>query len=450
MQLPDQPFRVLQALLEHPGELVSREDLISRLWADGTHVDYERGLNAAVARLRQILADSIDDPKYIETIPKRGYRFIGYDKAPNPGDDVVAEEVKSPPPPAPAEPHPTEAPARLRRFVVWAVTAAAAALVIGGSTRMGRDVSGVRNEPQIALPLTSDVGYERNGSLSPDGRQVAYDWTREPGDTRIFVRLVKGGDPVRLTSAERPEYNPVWSPDGTKVAFLRAEEPVRLAVYVSPGPGGLERKLTEFRMCAPIDVSASIYSGLLSWAPDGKYLVTTGCEDQGNSGLLLVAADTGEARWLLAPPKQSNAGAMQASFSPDGGMLAFALRVSTVTSDLYVASFTRRRLTLGQPRRITWLERSVAGITWLPDGRSLVFSAGSSVIQHLFQVGVQPGSTPVPLHWAGSEAIQPSISPSAALLYTHRTTDRNIWRQEIPSAGERIASACATDRLHGG
>ena len=74
--LNEQPFQVLLALLERPGELVSREELVQRLWPDGTFVDYERGLNKAVNKLREALRDSADSPRFVETIPRRGYRFI--------------------------------------------------------------------------------------------------------------------------------------------------------------------------------------------------------------------------------------------------------------------------------------------------------------------------------------------------------------------------------------
>src|SRR4051794_18858356 len=78
VRLQDQPFQVLVALLERPGEVVSREELIRRLWPDGTVVDYDRGLNAAVNRLRQAVSDSADVPRYIETVVRRGYLFIGH------------------------------------------------------------------------------------------------------------------------------------------------------------------------------------------------------------------------------------------------------------------------------------------------------------------------------------------------------------------------------------
>src|SRR5689334_11474992 len=77
LRLQEQPFQVLAALLSSPGEVVTREDLIHRLWPDGTVVDFDRGLNAAVTRLRQALSDSAESPRYVETVARRGYRFIG-------------------------------------------------------------------------------------------------------------------------------------------------------------------------------------------------------------------------------------------------------------------------------------------------------------------------------------------------------------------------------------
>src|SRR5262245_43990619 len=89
--LPDQPFQVLMALLEQPGEIVTREELRRRLWNEDTFVDFEHGLNAAVKKLRQVLGDSVKVPRFIETMPRRGYRFVGcVDNAPeaNQTDDL--------------------------------------------------------------------------------------------------------------------------------------------------------------------------------------------------------------------------------------------------------------------------------------------------------------------------------------------------------------------------
>src|SRR5215472_18852692 len=76
-KLARQPIQVLQALLEHPQEVVTREELRERLWPDNTFVDYELGLKKAINRLRDVLGDSAENPRFIETIPRRGYRFIG-------------------------------------------------------------------------------------------------------------------------------------------------------------------------------------------------------------------------------------------------------------------------------------------------------------------------------------------------------------------------------------
>jgi DNA-binding winged helix-turn-helix (wHTH) protein/tetratricopeptide (TPR) repeat protein len=76
LKLQDQPFQVLALLLEHPGELVTREDLRQKLWSADTFVDFDTGLNSAIKKLRDALSDSAEEPRYIETLPRRGYRFI--------------------------------------------------------------------------------------------------------------------------------------------------------------------------------------------------------------------------------------------------------------------------------------------------------------------------------------------------------------------------------------
>src|ERR1700739_15084 len=82
-KLAGQPFQVLQALLERPQEIVTREELRQRPWPDNTFVDYELALKKAVNRLREVLGDSADSPHFIETIPRRGYRFIGASASPS-------------------------------------------------------------------------------------------------------------------------------------------------------------------------------------------------------------------------------------------------------------------------------------------------------------------------------------------------------------------------------
>ena len=76
LSLPEQPLQLLTALLERPGDLLTRDELQQRLWRGDVFVDFEHGLNAAVKRLREALGDSADSPTFVETVPRRGYRFI--------------------------------------------------------------------------------------------------------------------------------------------------------------------------------------------------------------------------------------------------------------------------------------------------------------------------------------------------------------------------------------
>ena len=77
LKLQGQPIQILEILIEKPGQLVTREEIRQRLWTSDTFVDFDHSLNTAVKKLRQTLGDEADTPSYIETLPKRGYRFIG-------------------------------------------------------------------------------------------------------------------------------------------------------------------------------------------------------------------------------------------------------------------------------------------------------------------------------------------------------------------------------------
>ena len=91
LKLQDQPFQVLAILLEHAGEVVTRDELRQKLWPADTFVDFDTGLNSAIKKLRDVLSDSADEPRYIETLHRRGYRFI------------APVENGAPPKPAPVE-----------------------------------------------------------------------------------------------------------------------------------------------------------------------------------------------------------------------------------------------------------------------------------------------------------------------------------------------------------
>jgi DNA-binding winged helix-turn-helix (wHTH) protein len=105
IKLNAQPFQVLLMLLEHPGEVLTREEISRALWSDGTFVDYDHGVNSAVNRIREALGDAANSPRFVETLARRGYRFVA------PVESIADEADLRPLPSAPSEP-----PQRSREF----------------------------------------------------------------------------------------------------------------------------------------------------------------------------------------------------------------------------------------------------------------------------------------------------------------------------------------------
>src|SRR5262245_47953992 len=121
VSLQEQPFQVLTLLLERPGEVVTREEVRQKLWPQDTFVDYDAGLNTAIRKLREALGDSADNPRFVETLPRRGYRFIA----------AVDAEVQAI---APAVPEPR----RLRLITVAGIAAMVALVILVGLNLRGR------------------------------------------------------------------------------------------------------------------------------------------------------------------------------------------------------------------------------------------------------------------------------------------------------------------------
>src|SRR5687768_6807381 len=145
VSLQDKPSQILALLVQHPGELVTREELRSRLWPADTFVDFEHGLNTAVKKLRQALDDSADEPRYVETLPRRGYRFLA---------PVEVERDPVEPPPVPTPDLVRESPiarGRLPRSR-WRVHAAWLAAVIGVAVLAPRLGTGDREAVHPANP----------------------------------------------------------------------------------------------------------------------------------------------------------------------------------------------------------------------------------------------------------------------------------------------------------
>src|SRR6202453_572542 len=98
VKLNTQPFQMLMLLLDRPGELLTREDIARELWPEGTFVDFEHGVNSAVTRIREALGDTAGNPRFVETLARRGYRFVA------PVEQIIRNEDVSAPEPEPEPP----------------------------------------------------------------------------------------------------------------------------------------------------------------------------------------------------------------------------------------------------------------------------------------------------------------------------------------------------------
>src|SRR5262252_2522421 len=159
LQLRDQPLRLLLAMLEQPGELVARETLVRRLWPDGTFVDFDRGLNKAVLHLREALGDSAENPQFIETLPRKGYRFIA---------SLTPDLQEAPSAPVPD----TEAQARFPFWLAGLIIVAVLAVAIAGNLAGIRNWISSRLHPNSQISALAVIPLE-NLSGDPDQEYFA-------------------------------------------------------------------------------------------------------------------------------------------------------------------------------------------------------------------------------------------------------------------------------------
>ena len=449
VSLQDQPLKVLECLLERPGELVTREALRQRLWPGDTFVDFEQGVNAAVKRLRETLADSAESPRFVETLPRRGYRFIApveRDSRIPPGPapsapDQPASLVGKQAPPAIVETPPTGA----RRWRHGLIAAGAIALVLTTiAVWLGRASPETSVAPLRVDSLTTLTGSESWPTFSPDGRQVAFAWEGEQQDNfDIYVTLVGSSEVRRLTSHAAVDSAPQWSPDGKWIAYVRSESPTSHRILVMSSLGGSERTLSEF----PLRPTAT-------WSPDGRYVVAGGASEAGgadqNNGIYLVPVDIGEPRPITRAVAPANDG--WPAFSPDGRRLAYATcqgQDLTYRDNCYiqVLDLDSTFAPLGSPRRVTpepfW---TIQGLAWTRDGTSIVFGARQNTFFNLWRVAADGTHQPVRIEVAGMDAAFPATTASAdRLAFSKSIDDWDIFRFDVGDIARPVARSSVLD-----
>ncbi len=397
LRLTGQPLRILEVLLEHPNQVVSREELQQRLWKGTTFVDFEHGLNAAINKLRQTLGDSADQPRYIETLPGRGYRFIGalsYSSS-RPVLEMVAA-VSS-------DPAGDEAPAAIgaappvkRRFSafspVWRASALAglALLVVTGLLVLWRFARSHPLAPnsnaqavrfRVAIPEGMKLSASQTFSLSPDGRTLVYlAKSADGGPFLLWAQSLDSLEPRVLTNPNTGSDAPVfWSPDSKFAAFYSEEKLKKIdfsgnpAQVIGPVPGivlggswnregtiifGTETSgilRVEAKGGVPVAVTTRDRARgervhvFPSFLPDGRhFLYSRQSSVVENTGVFIGSLDT-------KPEQQSLTRLIATPFAPqfvasqDGNGVVLFQRETT----LWAQEFDANRLQLmGEPRRV--------------------------------------------------------------------------------------------------
>ena len=382
VRLTGQPFQILTILLERPGELVTREDLQKRLWPGDTFVDFDSGLNAAVNRVREALGDSAENPRFVETLPRRGYRFIGQVEGPPRADSTHSQPA-------------VDGQQNGNAGRGWKIGIAAGSVILLAAfgllfpTLARRFLRQPRPQLLEAVPLTTLPGQEISPSFSPDGSQVAFGWNGENHGAGfdLYVKVIGTDKPLRLTNHPAPWLGVAWSPDGRSIAVNRLATEDR-GIFLVPALGGPERKLAStnnFALWAP--------NAALSWSPDGKQLAfADGSPSAGYSTqIFLLSLDTLERKrmetgcdWTFRP-----------GFSPLGDSLVYICLRDDGDYSLNLLDLRE-----GKNKRLFAGLLRIRDPTWTRDGTRIIFSYGSGATPFVGAGGnlwqIPPGRTESP------------------------------------------------------
>jgi Tol biopolymer transport system component/DNA-binding winged helix-turn-helix (wHTH) protein len=450
LKIQPQPFRVLSLLVEHAGDVVSREEIQHALWNGDTFVDYDRSINFCVNQIRVALSDDAERPRYVETLPRRGYRFIAAvnceapsapasplpaaHSASGPLLNIPDSESRKPsdprlpqrPPELPVASDSTVSkPSRVETKPRWRRWAAATAVLLAGLTAFFFYVHS-RAAPQNmgveVVPLTGMAEEENEAAFSPDGNHIAFKLAEPADRAGIYIMVISGERPLRLTTGPN-DCCPVWSPDGRAVAFSRIEQG-GYTIYTVPALGGTPKVLysgrSEFAGHAGVEPS-------FSWSPNGTQLAVTAISPQsGRPAITLISLGDGSSRPITSPPLDHSD--WYPSFSPDGKSVAF-LRSSGpgFDDDLYTVPVTG-----GQDKRLTFDNRQLGGeFAWTPDSRDILFGSGRAGAWTIWRIAAA-GGKPQRVEGVGISARGPTVALSGQrLAYTSYSSRASLARVNL-------------------
>ena len=383
IRLQDQPFQVLSLLITHAGDIVTRDDVRVSVWPGDTFVDFDHALNTAVKKIRAALGDDADNPRFVETVPRRGYRFIAH---------VETNGI-----PSSSEPLARSAFAQsyLHRTLLLVGAAAAVLAVLGLAWRaVPRNRSAASTAPDFQR-LTFDLAELGEARFTPDGATVVYSAGSAPHRNDLYT--LRLGAPGAQSAGIANAMLQAVSAEG-ELAILRGslnasnaleyEKPAETLARVSLG-GGAPRDLLP-------DVEAA------DWSPDGQLAVVR--RAKGRSRLefpvgKVLYENTG---WIASP-----------RFSPRGDMIAFLDHPVTPDDRGNVAVVDLK----GRKRILSGFWESERGLAWSPNAVEVWFAATRSGVSRALYAVTLGGQERRVLSVAGGLTLQ-DISRDGGVLLT--------------------------------
>jgi len=387
LKIHPQPLRILVLLAEKPGQVVTREEIQGCLWGDNTFVDFERGINFCVNQIRAALGDNADKPKYIETLPRRGYRFIASVAPHRPGERSIAGEQSAPSGRVYEWPQDREAiGSGARKVDAWGATGrgiwnslrawqrvAVTVLVVGvaagpvgyafhrwSSRARGPNFEGFR------LTQLTYRGKAEDVAISPDGSYVVYS-QRDRSGVGLWARHLASGSEVQILPSEEVDFRGLtFSPDGNSVYFVRSRKEIGSYkdLYVMPVLGGRTRLLAK-------DVDSPV-----SFSPDGRHFVyTSGNPLQDANEVHIAHLDGTENRVLATISGASPNFQTGSAWSPDGLSIAVSMMLRGNRSGFVLDSVS---LVDGKVREILWRAQLIGRPFWLPQGNTALIELDDS------------------------------------------------------------------------
>jgi eukaryotic-like serine/threonine-protein kinase len=395
VRIQEQPFQVLAALLERPGEVVTREEFQERLWPGESFGDFDQGLNTAINKVREALEDSASEPRFVETLPRRGYRF------------TFPVEGK---------------PGRRRRNRLVLVAAAAVLLgaVAGGVTvwsmRPGKSPEMPLRKFTIRPPVPIVAqAWNRALVISPDGLHIAFVTGGDQG--KLWIQDLDQRE-ARQISGSEGAMEPFWSPDSKWVGFFDRERLMKTRVMGGP----------PVRVCElPVRIS---YGG--SWSPNGDSIVFAAGDP---SKLYIVGANGGAPKPLLseeAIKKATETGGKPGYFHAPH-FLPVRSGESTLT---YALGYINNSLMLGQPAsgKIEFLAQGTKP-SYSPPGFLVFAGVGRGDVWAL-PFSIEELRATGEAFRIAANGMHPSVSNDGTLVYLDAPLEQLAW---FDREGKRIA-----------